>query len=774
MGSPLTRNKLSLFLGLAAILFFPSTARADEQDPPTRVARISYLHGSVSFQPGGAGEWGAATRNRPMTVGDRIWTDYDSRAELQAGAASVRLNARTALSFLNLDDRIIQMRVAEGEVNFRVRELRGEDLYEVDTPNLTFTVIRAGAFRLDVSEGGNFTGITVIRGEGEVTASGHTYKIREGERGEFRGSERIGYDIHRAPGLDKFDRWSNDRDLRADRSVSSRYVSRDVIGYDDLDDYGTWRDVSGYGPVWYPSTVYAGWAPYRYGNWSWIGPWGWTWVDYSPWGFAPYHYGRWAYINGYWGWCPGPVYVRPIYAPALVAFVGGHHWGVAFGFGEPVAWFPLGYGEPYYPWYHSSRVYITNINITNTYIRNVNVINQNENRDVNFVNARNVDAVTAVSERAFAGGEAVNRAAVRVTPELLRDAQVSTRAEVTPTERSILGASTGERVATPPASVESRPVFTRNAPSPAAGNLPVRSAPEDHQSGDNSSSPRQRDATGDRAPHSRDLEQSPSGSPRQRDSGIDRFADRPTDRSGDRQIERSEHNDRPPAASRPIPERDNSTPATRENARPPSEQPREPRATDRPGDRRDRPSEDGNSTAERPPRSRDRESNDGSQRESTRPSAPTPRSDRPSEDGNSTGERPPRSRARESDDGSQRESSRPSAPAPRSDRPSEDGNLTGDRPPQSRDRESGDGSQRESSRPSSPPEDRASRPAPSFERGSRGEDSPRNSAPRSYSPPPQRSDSPPPRGESSPRGSSGPSGQGSSGNSPRVSPRGRD
>src|SRR5712692_6464434 len=138
----------------------------DSQDPPSRVARLSYMDGSVSMQPGGAGDWGSAAKNRPVTIGDKLWTDKDSRIELQAGQASIHLGSMTALSFLNLDENVIQMRLAEGSMNFRVRELRQGDLYEVDAPNLAFTVKQAGAFRIDVNENGDFARVTVIRGEG--------------------------------------------------------------------------------------------------------------------------------------------------------------------------------------------------------------------------------------------------------------------------------------------------------------------------------------------------------------------------------------------------------------------------------------------------------------------------------------------------------------------------------------------------------------------------------------------------------------------------------
>src|ERR1700730_15626128 len=234
----IARSFLLLCLtGLLCLFFVTPKARADEGDPPSRVARISYLDGNVSLQPGGTGDWGAAAKNRPVTVGDKIWADKDSRVELQAGQATIHVGSMTALSFLNLDENITQMRLAEGAINFRVRELREGDLYEVDTPNLAFTVKQAGVFRIDVNENGDSTRVTAIRGEGEVTASGKTFAVHAGERAEFNGTDNVEYTVAQAPGPDGLDRWANERDLREDTSTSARYVSRDVPGYSDLDDY---------------------------------------------------------------------------------------------------------------------------------------------------------------------------------------------------------------------------------------------------------------------------------------------------------------------------------------------------------------------------------------------------------------------------------------------------------------------------------------------------------------------------------------------------------
>src|SRR5271156_403000 len=400
---------------------------SNQADPPNRAARVSLLEGSVSLQPGGQGDWGNAVKNRPVTVGDKLWVDKDSRAELQAGQVTIHLGSMTALSFLNLDGPVTQMRVAEGSINFRVREMREGDIYEVDTPNAVFTVKQAGAFRIDVSENGDGTRVTVIRGGGDVLAAGQTYAIHPGDRAEFVGTDgSVQYTVHGAPPPDGLDRWANDRDLRDDNSVSARYVNRDVPGYSDLDDNGTWNEQPDVGPVWTPNNVPPGWAPYSDGSWNYVGPWGWSWVGYEPWGYAPYHYGRWGYYGARWGWIPGPIYARPYYGPAFVGFVGGGFGfgiGFGFGFGGGIGWFPLGFGEPFHPWYHAGYGYVHSININNTVIHNASSINNS--RNFNYAYAHNANAVTATSRNGFANGERVNRGAANISSASLKSAQVT-------------------------------------------------------------------------------------------------------------------------------------------------------------------------------------------------------------------------------------------------------------------------------------------------------------------------------------------------------------
>jgi hypothetical protein len=443
----------------------------DTHDPPSRVARISFTDGAVSLQPGGTGDWGTATRNRPMTIGDKLWVDQNSRAELQAGQAALHLGGMTAISFLNLDQNITQVRLAEGKLNFRVREILQGDNYEVDTPNLAFTVREAGDFRIDVNENGDYTSVTAIRGQGEIAAGGQTYPLHAGERADVTGADNnVKFSIAAAPAPDDLDRWAQDRDLKEDNSPSAQHVSRDMVGYSDLDDYGTWSEQPDYGSVWRPNNVDPGWAPYSSGYWNYVGPWGWTWVGYEPWGFAPFHYGRWNWFGSYWGWCPGPIYGRPFYGPAFVGFLGG---GFGFGFGFGHAWFPLGWGEPFHPWYHAGGAYWRNVNVHNTFIRNTTVINARGN--FNYRYAHNTNAVTAASHSAFVNGQRINPGATHLSASALRGAKVTNGINASPTHASYLGAANSRgHVATPSAGVQNRSVMARTTPAASASHLPVR------------------------------------------------------------------------------------------------------------------------------------------------------------------------------------------------------------------------------------------------------------------------------------------------------------
>ena len=473
----------SAVLGLAlSTVVLPTRAAAQDQDgqdqqddPPSRVARIGYIEGSVSFQPAGEQDWVQAVENRPMTTGDKLWADKDSRAELQLGSAVIRLNAETGFSFLNLDDNTVQIELTSGSINLRVRRLDQNDNYEIDTPNLAFTVSQPGSYRVEASEDGTYSVVSIREGGGEATGNGQTYTLHNGQRGTFSGTDSLNAEVIDIGGPDQFDNWAYNRDHRYDQSRSAQYLSHDVVGYEDLDDNGDWRDDSNYGHVWFPNRVAADWAPYHAGHWDWIAPWGYTWVDDSPWGYAPFHYGRWVTIGGRWGWVAGPVAVRAVYAPALVVFIGGG--GVGVGFGGNVGWFPLGPREVYVPSYRVSRAYVNRVNISNTTVNNVQITNVYNttiiNKSTTITNVtyanRNVrGAVMAVPQHTFASAQPVARAAVRVNEREIAGASVNVRVAVAPTRESVLGAkfATANRVSAPPAAVMNRQVIAKRTPPP--------------------------------------------------------------------------------------------------------------------------------------------------------------------------------------------------------------------------------------------------------------------------------------------------------------------
>ena len=448
---------------VAAIGVFVISASAALADPPGRVARISFIAGSVSFRAATLDEWTAATLNYPLTIGDHVWTETAARIEMQLGSTAIRLAPHTEFSILNLDDRTVQLRITQGSLALRVRRLGDDDALEVGTPNGAVSLLKPGFYRVDVNEDGGSSTLTVRHGEAEVTASGSAFPVRAEQSVVLTGLDATSNDVRAAVVTDDFDSWCLSRDRRAENTQSMRYVSPELIGYEDLDEYGAWQTVADYGPVWVPR-VRVEWVPYRFGHWAWVDPWGWTWIDDAPWGFAPFHYGRWVRLPGGWAWMPGTIVARPVYAPALVAFVGGSGWSVSLGFGSaPVAWFPLGPREVFVPAYRVSPVYVRSVNASHVNVTNININVTN----VTYVNRDVPGAVTAVPRDVFVQARPVASAGVAVPREAVRSAPVvGTTAPVAPQTASIAGTPTVHAFA-PPAAVARRQVVVRSTPPPA-------------------------------------------------------------------------------------------------------------------------------------------------------------------------------------------------------------------------------------------------------------------------------------------------------------------
>ncbi len=335
---------------LAAGLAHP--ARADD-DLPGRVGRIADFAGQLYLSPEDrATEWQTVGTNYPVASGDNLWVGGDGRAEVDYGGGQFRLAGDTNLHVSRLDENQIALFIAQGRVILRVRVLDPGDSARIDAPNTQIQLNRPGLYRIDVAPDRQSTSVTVREGEAVVMLANGAQQALPGQMAVVTGPDPTEANVINGTGQDGFDAWSATRDRRYDQPRGNTYVSRQMVGYSDLDEFGTWQSVPEYGQVWYPNGVAADWAPYRDGYWTNVGGWGLTWVDAAPWGYAPFHYGRWAWVRGRWGWCPGTFVARPVWAPALVGWVGGAGWGVSARFGAPVyGWVPLGWGEPLQPWW---------------------------------------------------------------------------------------------------------------------------------------------------------------------------------------------------------------------------------------------------------------------------------------------------------------------------------------------------------------------------------------------------------------------------------------
>jgi hypothetical protein len=354
MSNPILKSAVLLaFTTLSAL-----AVAAD--DPPARVGRLALTQGAVSIGGDVGAEMSPAQVNWPVTSGNMLTTASGARTELRIGSTSIRLDGDSSLEVIELDDDNIRLRLHYGSASVRIVNadvLRG---FELVTPQVRVHLQQPGKVRIDAERVRDTSAVNVFDGAVLVESGGSQLTVRAGKRAE------VSDDDMRTAGAvqDAFDTWSASRDRLEDKTASSRYVTTEMTGYEDLDRYGSWRTDGEYGPLWTPS-VAADWVPYRDGSWTWIDPWGWTWVDNAPWGYAPFHYGRWVYVNRRWAWAPGSRAERVVWAPALVGWVGGADWNITFrdrshrpGFG----WYPLSPHDRYVPSWHASDRHLASFN----------------------------------------------------------------------------------------------------------------------------------------------------------------------------------------------------------------------------------------------------------------------------------------------------------------------------------------------------------------------------------------------------------------------------
>jgi hypothetical protein len=463
-----------LALGFAALLAAISAARAE--DPPSRVGSLNYVSGQVSYAlRGETGEptasetlsWTEADFDQPVSEDMSLRTGEKARARIRIGADAIEMSDETVLNLLNLSGRLIEASVGQGRIYLQIDRLDPGESVEIEMRQGSLSLLAPGGYDIEVGSGDAPAHITVFDGKARFFGGNADAPVAAGEELQITGkypavtataarsvaansppaatsvpggpasaAPSTAFTVPAAdgneggpaaagptpaaesppaaaPAADGFMYFVAESKSDAAAAQSVRYVSPETTGYDDLDRYGHWETLPDAEAVWFPDSVPPDWAPYRFGHWDWIAPWGWTWVDDEPWGFAPFHYGRWIDLDGRWGWVPGPVVADPVYAPALVAFVDIGEEGP-----DPdVGWFPLAPGDAFVPWYAAGPAYVAGVNAGGA-------AGAGHGGGAGGAPYANRKFATAVPRSAFAGGRPVQQALARIPPDRLAQAAV--------------------------------------------------------------------------------------------------------------------------------------------------------------------------------------------------------------------------------------------------------------------------------------------------------------------------------------------------------------
>ncbi len=308
------------------------TALAQAPDA-TALVRLSYVQGQVKVLQGETTLFDEAQANMPLLSGYALATGEDGQAEVEftdGSVARVTPNSELRLDKLpgaDTRDETTELTIVSGLGYFELNTANGQR-FQVHFNAAEAQPVTNSIFRVSLD---NAPELSVFSGTVRASASGaFDQTVEEGNSLHFDANDASNV-ATAAVQSDTWDQWNQDRDNQIAQEAQQQTTARETSGatnepgWDDLDAYGDWYPMEGYGDVWVPSDVPAGWDPYGNGYWANYPGWGYTWISGYPWGWLPYHCGAWNYWDSMgWGWVPGQCGLG--WQPVITVWNSPHGW----------------------------------------------------------------------------------------------------------------------------------------------------------------------------------------------------------------------------------------------------------------------------------------------------------------------------------------------------------------------------------------------------------------------------------------------------------------
>lgn len=336
--------RLGKMLATVAVLVAAFLVVSASAESKARIVRLSEVQGTVQIARATGDGFDKAFINLPVIEGSRLKTGKDGRAEVEfEDGSALRLAPGSEVDFTRLalgDDgqKLSTVQLVSGTVYANLRPKKsGEkagDPFALNFAHESVTVAGTAHFRVEL-DGASKATLAVFKGKVSATSPSGEFEVAEkhsatidtakdelgngdlakGELANGDASKKGGFVIAKNYEVEPSDAWDRQQTDYHDRYASaggSGISSPYGYGMSDLNYYGSFMNVAGYGNVWQPYFIDAAWSPFQDGGWAFYPGAGYMWVSGYPWGWMPYNYGNWAFVPGFgWVWQPG--YYNPWY-----------------------------------------------------------------------------------------------------------------------------------------------------------------------------------------------------------------------------------------------------------------------------------------------------------------------------------------------------------------------------------------------------------------------------------------------------------------------------